>query len=173
MASLPAPAEKLPSLVRPLFVCSQRCVIRVEIDLAADPERCKIRPMGWALTDGVSAMDARQEARDRFGPLDGVAGQDRYGRGVHFPGDGGLLVMETISPTKSGNGHQDFVVFYVVTSASIGAFAILYFAGRFVAALVIAANAVRRRDRTNARGAADRHADSPAAPAQIVLQPLG
>jgi hypothetical protein len=111
--------------------------------------------------------DLRQQARDRFDRVMRVPDRLLVAVGFISLGIFGLLVMETMDhPTR----NKDFLVFYVLASAGVGAFGALYLAFRSVAAFMVAATAVRRRDQPSRRHAADRPADRPGAQAQTVHQ---
>lgn len=115
-------------------------------------------------------MDHRQEARDTFDRVMRVPDKILVAVGFISMGTFGLLVMETIGPAGSGYSRE-FMVFYAVAAAGVGAFSALYFAFRFIAALSVAALAVRRgRESANGHHAAGRPVDKSDAPVQTVHQ---
>ena len=106
-------------------------------------------------------MDARQEARDRFDrvmvwPDKIVMAACLFGLGMPAT----FMLGQFLDGTKLT--YPDLMFYLSVKFAVLAVYG-FYFATRFVAALVIAATAVRRRYHANARGASDLPADSPVA----------
>jgi hypothetical protein len=109
--------------------------------------------------------DYRQEARERFDRLmrlpDSIA---EWVTWIGFVSPFVILPGVFLTP---GRADQDV---FLLICVYVGGFALiaLYYAARFTAAITIAALAVRRRDRANGRGGADRPSGTPANPAQNV-----
>jgi hypothetical protein len=112
-------------------------------------------------------MDVRQEARDRFDRIMRVP--DRIVEvvgGIAAPASLVLLVLPIIA--GSGVTDADVRLWFQIALSGAAVFA-MYFATRFVAALIFAALVIRRRDRINASDA-DRRAGTRDAQAQTVHQ---
>ena len=110
-------------------------------------------------------MDARQETRDRFDRVMRVPDRIVEIVGLISLGSGCIFIMELISPSQP---LGDFMVLFFSIHIGIYAICALYFAFRFVAALIISAQAVRSIDRANSR-ASDHPADRPDAQARTAL----
>ena len=114
--------------------------------------------VGLTVVAEIGGMDHRQEARDRFDRLMRVPDKIAIAAciiGMALPAS--YLLSELLDGSRPT--YSD-MMFYLSVKGAVLAVSVLYFVTSVVAAFVIAALAVRGRNRSSAHGAADLRSDT-------------